>query len=256
MQIIREPWDTYNSLRREHTTAHSLAVFRRCPYEFHLEQTGELTRPDSPAFAFGRAVHTMVLEGAAKLQSEYAIGAPINPKTQKPYGMDTKAYGEWAAAQGKPAISPDQLELLTAMAASVENHAGACALLSEGEPELTLRGHYCSVPCQGRLDWRSMDIVDLKTCDDLDRFERDIHTFEYVYQLAFYEALVSAAGEAVRDVFIIAVEKRKPNRCGVWHVTRASLDFAREKNEAALERLRRCAETGVWPTGFEHSREV
>ena len=99
-------------------------------------------------------------------------------------------------------------------------------------------------------------IVDLKTCDDLRWFESDFKRYGYGYQLAFYRAVLrERIGQNV-PCHVIAVEKREPYRCGVWKVSDEALNFAEMENSAAIERLRECRRTAVWPTGFEEIRII
>ena len=211
---------------------------------------------DRPAYALGRAAHVLILEGRERLNQEYAFGGPINARTGKLYGVNTQAYAEWAAAQGKPVLTDDQLSLIVSLAGGIRSHAMATALLSEGVAESVVRADYCGVPCQTRMDWfsRSAGIVDLKTCDDLTRFEADARRFGHAYQLAFYRAVLAVVSGTVQPVHLIAVEKREPFRCGVWRVSEQSLDYCQKENEAAIERLKSCAATGHWPTCYEEVR--
>jgi hypothetical protein len=55
-------------------------------------------------------------------------------------------------------------------------------------------------------------------------------------------------------VYLIAVEKKQPFRCGVWRVSDDCLAAARRDNEAAIERLTSCRSENVWPTGYEAVR--
>jgi hypothetical protein len=98
--------------------------------------------------------------------------------------------------------------------------------------------------------------VDLKTCEDLDRFERDARRFDYPHQVAFYREVL-AEGAGVRlPVSIVAVEKQEPHRCGVWHVSEGLLERCTRENDAAIERLKRCEREDRWPTGFETPRPM
>lgn len=254
--LLNEPWDQYHARGDEFVSAHSLKTFRRCPLEFIMERRGELPQAvDRPALAFGRAAHTLILEGEAKLQEEYAVDAPINKKTGKPYGRDSRAYAEWLEAQGRPAISPDELELLTRMRDSVENHGAACRLLGEGYAEKVIRRGWLGVPCQSRLDWICpAGIADLKTCDDLDLFERDLIRYEYKEQLGFYAGVADRAGVQVPAGYLIAVEKRAPNRCGVWKIGRESLDVLIDRIGSELMMVAEAFRTGKWETKYEHVR--
>lgn len=83
------------------------------------------------------------------------------------------------------------------------------------------------------MDWvhPHMGIVDLKTTSDLDRFEFEARRWRYPNQMAFYAdmlAKVTDEDETI-PVYLIAVEKSEPYRCGVWQVSEQTLDQARHK---------------------------
>ena len=108
------------------------------------------------------------------------------------------------------------------------------------------------------MDWLSREhgIVDLKTCDSLKWFEGDCRRFGYVFQMAFYRAVLrEATGETVA-VHLIAVEKNEPFSTGVWELSGDVLDQAEKVNEGALARYRKCLQTGEWPTGYEEIRVI
>jgi hypothetical protein len=72
--------------------------------------------------------------------------------------------------------------------------------------------------------------------------------------LAFYRAVLAQVIGLWMPVHLVAVEKREPYRCGVWRVEPQALSIAQQENEAAIGRLKRCRETGHWPTGYEEPR--
>lgn len=256
--LTREPADVYHARSTEHVTSHRLADFRRCPLLFRKKEQGLIPERDSTAFLIGRAAHVLVLEGRERYESEFAVGGPINPRTRKPFGSNTKAFAEWAEGIGKPVLSDDQAALIEQMAASVKGHTFARELLAGGVAEGVIRCEYAGHRCQSRLDWinptPALGIVDLKTTDSLDGFELDIDAFGYVEQMAFYRALAAEVSGIVLSVHLIAVEKREPFRCGVWQIAQRVLDAAQDVNERAMCELTRCRETGVWPTRFESLR--
>jgi hypothetical protein len=135
----------------------------------------------------GRAAHTLILEGRERYAAEYAVGGPINPATGKRYGSNTKAFAEWAAAQGKPVLTDEKALLIESMADGVVAHDIAMSLMAKGVAEGVVRAEYCGLACQARMDWFNPDrgIVDLKTCDDLTYFEADARRYGYTHQLAF-----------------------------------------------------------------------
>jgi hypothetical protein len=74
--------------------------------------------------------------------------------------------------------------------------------------------------------------------------------------MAFYaDMLAKVTGEDEPiPVYLIAVEKVEPFRCGVWQVSEQTLKQARRENRAAIERLKQAHEQDHWPTGYESMR--
>lgn len=255
--LIAEPAETYHAQAGKYLSSHLLAAFRRCPLLYQKHVLRLVDDADRPAFLVGRAAHVRILEGRDEYQRQFAVGGPINPKTGKPYGANTNAYAEWAAAQGKPVLTEDQAQLVESMAVGVAMNDHAVDLISDGQAEGVTRATYEGVPCQIRLDWftRSQGIVDLKTADDLTYFEADARRYGYAYQLAFYRAVLALVMDGeLSPVHLIAVEKKEPFRCGVWRISDDTLDQCARENAAAIRRLRDCNRLGHWPTGYEEIR--
>jgi hypothetical protein len=254
-----EPAAEYHAQANRFLSSHQLLDFMKCPWLYRKKQVGLLDQGDSASFLIGRAAHVRILEGRQAYEAAFALGGPINPKTRRPFGSNTQAFGEWADAQGKPVLSHDQLELIEQMAAGVALNNEAVDLLLYGRAEGVIRTTYCGVPSQIRLDWvhPHRGIVDLKTCDDLTWFEADAKRYGYHRQMAFYRAILAVAlGGLQVPVHLIAIEKKEPFRCGVWHVSDDTLAIAQQGNEAAIRRLLACRQQGEWPTGYETIREL
>lgn len=251
-----EPEAVYAARRKDCLSSHALTEFRRNPLLYRKKQLGLIREEERAAFVVGRAAHCRTLEGADEFRRRFAIGGPINPKTGKPFGQDTKAYAEWAATIGKPAISQDTADLCEQLAEAVSNHAEAAALLAEGQAEGVVRAEYGGLASQIRIDWTHPErgIVDLKTIDDLDWFEVQARSFGYAHQLSFYRAILAAVAGRKAEVQVIAVEKKEPFRVGVWRFSDQVLDAAARENLAAIERLKICRAQDRWPTGYEAVR--
>lgn len=267
--VIHEPENEYHGKARQNLSSHQLGDFRKCPELYHRKKSGLVPDVDSTAYLIGRAAHCLTLEGKQEFDRRYLVGGgPVNPKTGKPYGTATKAFALWKATEPRDVLTDTQYADICRMADSVRSHPTALTLLSAGDAEAVLRHPYCDVPCQIRMDWwrpgglvdgtaaDSPRIVDLKTCDDRDWFQADARRFGYVNQLAFYAAVVRAAANELPDVSIVAVEKKEPYRCGVWHLDRPGLVLAIRENEAAIAELKRCQRVGVWPTRYEQPRTL
>jgi hypothetical protein len=129
-------------------------------------------------------------------------------------------------------------------------------LLAQGKAEGVVRETYNGHPCQIRIDWLNpeLGIVDLKTCDDLTWFESDAKRFNYHHQLAFYQNVLDQRIEQLVPVYVIAVEKKEPYRCGVWQIPPEVLLAARCDIEAAMERLKTATTENHFETGYEELR--
>lgn len=254
--LIHEPAEVYHAQSGAYLSSHLLADFRRCPQLYFRKRCGLVASEDRPAYLLGRATHSLILEGKEAFQAAFAVGGPINPKTGSPYGPTTKAFSDWAEAQQKDVLTAEQFHLVQQMADSVERHAIARELLSDGVAEGVVRSEYCGVLCQIRMDWFAPHraLCDLKTVDSIDYFEADARRYGYCHQLAFYVAVLRQRIGLQMPAFFIAVEKREPFRSGVWRVANEVLDHATRENEAAIRRLRECDASGQWPTGYEEQR--
>lgn len=254
--IIIEPAEEYHAKRDRFLSSHALGDFRKCPELFHKKETGDIIDEDHPAYIIGRAAHSLILEGREKFDAEYIVGEPINPNTGKPYGKTTQAYQNWLETQDKAVISPSDFDFIRRLQTAVQLHNLAAELLQDGIAEGVIRAEYRSVPCQIRMDFfnESHGIIDLKTCDNLDYFEADARRFQYIYQAAFYRAVLREASGENYPFHLIAVEKHEPFRCGVWRISDESLDLAEVENTAAIGRLQKCRAENLWLTGYEEPR--
>lgn len=257
-RFIREPHEAYHAQRDRYLTSHQLIEFRHCPKLYRKKQSGLIHGTyDSESLFLGRAAHVLTLEGRERFNAEFIVDdGPINPKTEKAYGHDTKKFHEWSRKQTRPVLTNSQYALLCELDWSVHHHDEAKALLCEGIAEGVLRCIDAPLPRQVRCDWFNPDagLIDLKTCDDLDRFTDDCVTFSYVAQMAFYRDLIRKNTGQTVPVHLIAVEKREPYRCGVWEVYPASLDEEQRLNDLATAQLAACKASGEWPTGYEAKR--
>ena len=269
--LIDIPADEYHTAtkRNEYTTSHRLNLFRKCPLLYKKTIDGEIVEGDTAAFQLGRATHTLVLEckdSDERFGAEFIVSdGPVNPKTDKPYGKATKAYQDWAAEQTMPVISTEDHALITKMREAVHAHPVAADLLVSGIAEGTIRTTWDGEPVQARLDWFDPErgiLVDLKTCADVDKFGYDIRDFGYVTQMAFYAKCLKLAGyDKPLNVYLVFVEKKEPYRVSVVEFFPMTLVDGNEiaqtpakygvGNDAMIAELKRCRETGVWPTRYE-----
>lgn len=254
--LSAEPADEYHAKAGEYLSSHQLLDFMACPWLYRKKKLGLIRDEDAPALLVGRAAHVRILEGRDAYETQFALGGPVNPKTNKPFGAGTKAFAEWAEVQGRPVLSHDTVELIEQMASGVAMNDEAVDLLLYGRAEGVIRTSYCETPCQVRLDWvhPHRGLVDLKTTADLTWFENETKRRRYHNQMAFYQAVLAQVIGQLVPVHLIAIEKVEPFRCGAWRVSDDTLAIARQENEAAIRRLRRACEIDAFPTGYEDIR--
>lgn len=260
-KLIRESGEAYRSRRNQYLTSHQLADFRKSPLLHKQKAAGLIPEQTGDALTLGAAAHCLILEGRAAFDEQYIVGGPINEKTGRPYGDETKAFRQWADQQTRKVISDDAYALCCHLNAAVHSHCEAAPLLKSGTPEGVIRASYNGVDCQIRMDWFDPEIgvLDLKTCHDLDQFESDCELYRYIPQMAFYRAVLNlSVGLDPREnhwqVQLIGVEKREPYRCGVWIVSPKKLAIQEFENSEAIAELRACREFNIWPTRYEATR--
>ena len=254
----------YDAARRIYMGSHALESFRRSPRRFQMEARGLVKPADSTAYAFGRAFHCYLLEGESAFFGRHVVSeGPINDRTGKPFGRDTKAFTDWLMVQAGEVITGEEFARIQSMAATVGEIAGTEILRGQGKPEVTIRGQMMGVDCQSRLDWLDVEartFLDVKTCANLEDFERSFARFAYGRQLAFYREMLRGLGQGSDwRVLVLAIEKDEPFRGQVYQLMDSTLLVAREEVLRGLEQYRRVfGEFGeaVWPISYEFGNSV
>ncbi len=255
--LSAEPAEEYHAKAGEYLSSSMLKGFLSSPDYFHRKELGMVKETESTSILLGTAAHTRILEGKSAYESQFAFIGPINPNTDKTYGVNTKAWSQWAAAQGRPVLSAAMMDRVEAMVRAVSINDDARELLLWGRSEGVARVDYHGTPCQIRIDWLHPEhgIVDLKTTGRrIEGIAHQIREYRHHNQLAFYQAvLAEVIGEFV-PVHLVVVESNEPHRCQVIELTPEALDRARRRNEAAIDHIRECRRTDHWPSVHENVR--
>ena len=256
--MIVESDDLYHSKSKDFLSSHALIDYINSPILYHQKKLGIIPATDTAAFSLGRAFHTMVLEGKEVFDKRYAVGGPINPATEKPFGVQTNQFKDWSKEQAKPVVSFDDLTKIKGMYDGFLRSAEAALLISDGKAEGVIRTIMGGFNCQIRVDWLNIyhGIVDLKTTRCLDTFIRDTKEFSYLIQLAFYQEVIYQSTGMILPVYMVAVEKKAPYRCGVWQVAQDQLNTCIAQLKRQMARLRDSLSTNNWPTGYEEIRPL
>jgi hypothetical protein len=205
-------------------------------------------REDTGRMAFGRAVHSAVLEpdrfpldfvvfdGARRAGTEWAEFAAVN--------------------QAKTILKRDEYDTCLNVRDAVHSHKVARRLLRWGRPEVTLQwtDPDTRIRCKARLDWLFGDfLTDLKTTGDVDNgtFGRLSARMGYHTQLAFYRMGLLATGHELTPVHIIAVEAEAPHDVGVFTLDRDTLDAGELEVCRLLALLKDCRRRRQWPGRYQ-----
>lgn len=227
------------------------------PALFHAMQDNRELRPAlSEAMSTGRAMTDFLSMSPEAFLEKYVVAdGPVNPKTGKPYGTDTKAFIEWKAMQPKIPVSTEQFNMFGKMAQAYNSHAFIKLL---GTHERTRNAIFSAdiegVACLVKVDnlYRdngSIVAVDVKTTSDLNSFGRSARGLYYAEQQALIYRVLAANGIQEPQIAIAALEKGPMPRCGIF-----SIGELMDAEAALLLTLHSYADslkTGKFSTGFE-----
>lgn len=207
-------------------------------------------RQDTPALAFGRLVHGMVLEPDDATR-RYVIWSG-----GRRYG---KAWDEFCDANiDREIVTAEDYVAAEEIASAVMENDVAMSLLRGARTEVVAQWQdpTTGLSCKAKIDAISKcgSLVDLKTTRSTDsrRFGAEAARYLYVHQLAHY-ANAMAHGlllEPTRCV-LIAVEKTPPYDVGVFEVDEHAMQIAHAEVSELLCRVLECRESGLWPGRYE-----
>ena len=213
----------------------------------------------TPAMREGEAIHTAILEPDS-FANRYDDDAPINPRTEKPYGTDTKKFEEWAAAceaRGVRPLPPGLMEHYEAIGAAVHAHPVAGPLIRSTKHEVSIQWRHgpTGLLLKGRPDAvgetkDGLILVDLKSTRSAapQRFGRDAYTNGYVWQLATYRmGLQAVTQQEVAQVLVLAIEKQPPYGVALYEAGPGDLAMGEDQVTDALRQLQLCERYKDWP---------
>lgn len=246
---------------RKVVTPENIGGLLEYPALFHAMQDDRELRPAlSESMTVSRVFTDFVNMSGEEFMAAYVVAdGPVNPKTGKPYGMDTKAYAEWRAGLDKEPVSAAQMNMFGKMAAAFLAHGFVRGLELGGYGEsrnVVVTAKVAGVDCMCKVDRlfehpdKGIVAVDVKSTGDLYAFRRSAESMHYREQLALMFMILSAAGTGfVPQTRIAAVERGPMPRCGIFGV--GDLDEAVQHVATALQDYAGSCSAGVYGTGFE-----
>jgi hypothetical protein len=259
-----------------------------CPLNYYVRHVAKTVEAKKGAhFSLGIATHLAILEGEAAFDAGCVMEPPTytNEKGEvKPWNNNANVCKAWyAGAAGRIVLDRKEAELIRNMAIAVAKHSEAFTLTHYGTPEVTFRKQIAGLTLQCRVDkWhpdgvkfgkdahaKDIDgpvVVDLKTCNTIEQFEREFYFLRYNFRAEFYrlvtaEVLAEMAGQSVESIpapafRFVVVEKSAPYRVRVYEPDAESLAAGRAEVHADLITLRSCQATGVWPSNTSGTKSI
>ena len=207
----------------------------------HGEYCRKQKRFDSIAMKLGRAIHTLCLEGEHVFTDQYLVGEPINEKTGKPYGIETKVFKEWLSNwPDLEHLTTPQAKKVNLMGESLKNNKKVQKLLKQNpnrETVLTWVDELTGKNCKARLDGWGNDLVDLKSFSkqlDHNALSREIYQRNYHVQMAFYLDGLKANGVEPEHVYFIFIQSIEENDVAICELGYQSIEYGREYYQKAL----------------------
>lgn len=220
---------------------------------------------DTPALAFGRALHCAVLEPAVyaatycePVEHPYRRPSSTQRNAKKPSDETRAAIAYWDAWErdnaGKVEISADDAQRIAGMREAVMAHPVAGKFFTSGVSEATAvwTDPRTGLLCKSRMDYWREDLVmigDLKSTEDASSgaFARSVAKFAYHIQDAHYSGGVHALLCEMPRFLFCAVEKEPPYSVGVYMLDLDAQVRGAELRDRAMDTLDDCLRTDEWP---------
>ncbi len=214
---------------KDYLSSTQLKLYGKSPAAFKWAM--ENPQPKSEAMKFGSLFHLAMEICQAygsmdKFNDAVAVfEAPTNPRTGKPYGIDTQkcaeAYDQFVADnEGKEIVSQETLSLLNAMinpllSGQSSTSKMVCKLLKLSKTEVSHFLEVDGIKCKFRPDLESrLKIVDYKTVETDDLSERSINNIiaKYGYDIsaAYYLFLEHEQSGIWKAFYWLFVSKKPP----------------------------------------------
>lgn len=252
--------------------SHKLADFVRSPLLYYRRHISKEAPPakSSDSKEFGLFFHALALEGESVAESRHIIlpnDAPDRPtekmRNAKKQSDSSRERCEWwdefnLRAAGKIITTQADSDLAWRMVEAVRAKPLAVEFLKRGVPEVTFRKKMSSFSVQCRCDWwdevgdehgRPL-IIDVKTIDSLDDFDRQYLKFGYYKQDALYRLVVNATLELgtifPRFLFLVC-EKNEPFQVAIREPDAIAYQIGTTEIMRDLTRLKACYDNGDFP---------
>jgi exodeoxyribonuclease VIII len=198
----------------------------------------------TPAMRWGSLCHSAILE-PDRFERDIAV-----------FEGDSKRGKAWTEFceenDGKEIVTVAESAQLAAMIEAVHGRADIKALLTEGQREVSMfwtGDEYGAA--KGRMDvyLPGVQIVDLKTTNDLTRFKDTAARLLYHLRMGWYQCGVREITGAANclPVYIVTVEQDAPYDTRVYEYDAEALAIGRDVAQAVAKQYRQAERDGVYP---------
>lgn len=216
----------------------------------HAKEYQENPPEPTPAFFFGSALHTRLLEPGI-FPERYIVAPKVDRRTKE-------GKAKWAAfevtAEGKEILTDDDYAVIQAIAARIAEHR-VSAFIRGGEAEVCIvwDDAKTGLRCKARLDYvhrQQAFQIDVKSTRDAspDGFAKALWNYGYYQQAAWYfDGWKALTGDEGAFVFL-AAEKDPPYAAAAYEMHEDVITAGRKAYEGAIAIYKQCEESGVWPS--------
>lgn len=267
------PAEEYHQRSLDVATASGMKQMLRSPAHFHHWATHPEDDKQSPALAFGRALHMALLEPDTfgRVYGVLPADAPRRPtqaqwnaKKSNPDSEAAKAWwAEWLRNNaGRVLLSADDYDRAQRMADSARAHPIAAGLITGGEREHTFRwiDPDSGLRCKSRADLYAPGefVMDVKSCRDAspEGFSRAVASYLYDLQAAHYIEGVKATAAPLRWFIFLAIESEAPYVCNPCFLDPKAEERGYALAQRAMRRQADCLRTGRWGGYSDNLTEI
>ena len=211
-------------------------------------------KKESAALDFGRAFHSLALEGQEAFEVRPATYD--HPKDGvKPWNANAAVCKEWLAAHdGAYIISSAERSALEAMDGAVRPYLN---FPDGGQSEVSVFAERDGVPIKARIDFLpagdDQPVIDLKTCRNAhpEAFMREALRLGYHIQAAFTLSILRKVGIVRSEFRFVAVETEPPfatTEICFGDQDLSVLRMGRRRGNAAFARIVEAMRTNRWPS--------
>jgi len=235
-----------------------LDIIARSPLHYwgaYLDPNKE-PRKETPAMAFGTAIHTAILEPET-YDARYTVMPDGLDRRTKIGKEQYEAYILQSQTDGTTLIGSGEHAKVMKVAEQARDHPLARRLLETGKAEQSV---YWTDPetgilCKARPDWLidpnpNCAILDVKSTQDAspEGFMKSAFNYRYHVQAAWYlDGLEAATGWKPDAFMFLALEKDAPFASAFYYASDAMIDVGRREYRKALNTYAACLESGKWP---------